>query len=184
MHQTSNLWHILVLFVIANTGVPIAVERFRFMSIWNWFKVKCPWKWPPEWMVSPLIPHSLAGENSLDRYVSWTFKVSSIHGLQTYNFTVSAYMARIWQTIPGNGHVTWDVSKIFTAYSGIVVHISSWSQIQCLTAKELIKKMEGGFDGLNKFVRETIWHALKASHQNFETTFRGFLHGLYFCFLG
>mmetsp|Transcript_28078 Transcript_28078/g.57969 ORF Transcript_28078/g.57969 Transcript_28078/m.57969 type:complete len:134 (+) Transcript_28078:607-1008(+) len=43
---------------------------------------------------------------------------------------------------------------------------------------ELIKKMEGGFDGLNKFVRETIWHALKASHQNFETTFRGLEHDL------
>ena len=41
-------------------------------------------------------------------------------------------------------------------------------------AKALIEQMEGGFDAMNDFVRETICRALEASHEQYEQAFRGF----------
>ena len=40
--------------------------------------------------------------------------------------------------------------------------------------KALIERMEGGFDAMSDFVRETICRALEASHEHYEQTFRGF----------
>lgn len=37
----------------------------------------------------------------------------------------------------------------------------------------LIEQMPGGFETMNAYVRETICHALEASHQHFERTFSG-----------
>lgn len=36
----------------------------------------------------------------------------------------------------------------------------------------LIEQMPGGFKAMNSFVRETIYHALAASHQHYETAFK------------
>ena len=38
--------------------------------------------------------------------------------------------------------------------------------------------MDGGFDAMNTFVRETICHALEASHQHYEKSFEGGKQGL------
>ena len=40
--------------------------------------------------------------------------------------------------------------------------------------EDLIEAMPGGFDAMNNYVRETILEALEASHQHYESTFKGF----------
>ena len=40
-------------------------------------------------------------------------------------------------------------------------------------AKVLIEQMDGGFDEMNRFVRETICRALARSHEQYELTFQG-----------
>ena len=40
-------------------------------------------------------------------------------------------------------------------------------------AKVLIEQMDGGFDEMNRFVRETICRALARSHEQYELAFQG-----------
>ena len=53
------------------------------------------------------------------------------------------------------------------------INLSQISSSRISRAEELIEKMEGGFDKMNQFVQKTIYDALQASHQHFETTFKG-----------
>eukprot|EP00913_Durusdinium_trenchii_P006490 g6100.t2 len=43
---------------------------------------------------------------------------------------------------------------------------------------DLIEAMPGGFDAMNNYVRETILEALEASHQHYESTFKGLIRNL------